>query len=131
MTITADRWTSEAGPFQPDAMPIHVGLLAIAAETDRVARMADGLQAALSPLIRQGGLPEDVMQSLDDVTQSLQGLSAYVEAVAGNCPTDWRCDFTRASAQLSLHAQKLRLLPQAASVDVSHSALPNGEPEFW
>ena len=89
--------------------PVCGSLAAAVAELGSLAASAEQLQVALSPLLRRGGDAVEAAQTLDDMTQHLYGLAEFLEALAAQCPSDWRLDLSAATARLRLNAQKLRL----------------------
>ena len=130
---------SKAMPTRPFATaqisegnaPVQNGLVAVSAELRRIAASAESLQLLLSPALHRLGPEAMTMQSLDEITQLLQGLTSYVGAIADQCSREWQCDLLVASAQLSVHAQRRRLALQDKSSGPVLTEVSGNELELW
>ncbi|WP_426958709.1 hypothetical protein [Muricoccus radiodurans] len=83
---------------------------AVGREASDLARMAAGLQAALPvPGTRLCARTVESLQSLDLLTQRLQGLADFLDALAPTLPPAWRADVAAAVRGLTLSGLARRL----------------------
>ncbi len=120
---------SKLRPVDAAAQASHAAeaFASASAELALAVRSAQALQDALSPVLRRAGEGAAAFQALDDLTQHLQGLRQFLEAVACECPPAWRLDVHAAADGLRLHAQKLRLQGRPPS----ETPPTTGDLELW
>lgn len=110
-----------------DAAPVGDVLRAVGRELADLGRQATELQTLLGALGPGDGREPAVLcrlQTLDALTQSLNGVSEFLDALAPTLPPRWTCDAARAAGTLTLSdlARRLGGGPAPAS-----GLLPAGE----
>jgi len=94
--------------------PLAIGevLRAVGQELADLGRLASDLQTVLSPAeawAARNRAALDRLQSLDALTQRLEGMSEFLRILAPTVPAHWPCDAARAAESLTLSGLARRL----------------------
>ena len=130
MTAISVPQPSDAGASQSrDACDsISDVLLRAAQEVRLLSQDAANLDTEISELVAQSVFPaQQGLQAADMLRQRLEGLEQFLSELVKTLEGDGRCSPLRATKNLTLQAQAMRLRGDDAGSERPHEA----EPELW
>lgn len=97
----------------PDTYTAHALLQSTADELRDLARKTDHIQAIVSKMVTEGANISDShiyeLQSLDHITQSIDGLADFLQALSTDTPQEWAYKDLKAVDCVKLEALAARL----------------------